>query len=164
MIISEWSADTEGDSFDLDSSDIESDPLDEKGEPLRASFDVPLQMKNRRMVDDAIDEMWGRVFKNRYEFVMSTHFAQFEHELRRAELVEKEAYHVAVDAYFRIYRGRKRGRPRLGSLILSRTAELSKAGKNDTEIAEATGLDPKAISKDLVRKRVKKALSEERKQ
>ena len=110
-IITEWSTEADADPMYIDPEDTHSNPRDEEGNPIKASFDVLIHLKNRHMVDDAIAEMWIRLL-NQHERNVSTDAAKFLRQIERTELVEKQAYHDAVDTYFKIYRGRKRGRPR----------------------------------------------------
>jgi hypothetical protein len=59
--------------------------------------------------------------------------------------VWREAYHYAVDAYFRIYLGytpRKRGRPPLPLPMLRELYELSVKTKKVREVMIARGIDP----------------------
>ena len=151
-IITEWSAEPEP-AIDIDSIDAEADLIDKEGNPITTSFKVPIRPRNRIMVDDAIAELWLRLVNRK-----GVDFGEVE----TYERVEREAYHLAVDAYFRIYRGsRKRGRPPLPQSLLRQMLELKKAGMSPEQIASATSLDPqKKGTKDRVRKRIE--IAEER--
>jgi hypothetical protein len=117
---------------------------------------VVMRMKNRMMVDKAVREMWLKLIC-RTDDVFG--------DVKNLDRVEKGAYHLAVNAYFRIYRGRKRGRPQTDPFVLRQMVDMKSAGNTIPEIALAFGLDPaQTKSRDLVRKRIKKASSEQRKQ
>lgn len=157
-VITEWT-NTDADSIDIGAIDIEADPLygqsiyvepdatDEKGNLIKANFDVPIRMKNRPMVEAAVAEMWFRLL-NRKDVEFG--------EVDTYERVERQAYHLAVDAYFTIYLdSRKRGRPRLDRSLLRRMLEMKTAGKSYRQIAHSFGFDSqKDSNKELVRKRI----------
>lgn len=116
------------------------------------------RIKDRVMVDHAIDQMWA-VFLSRKDNV----FAGIED----TDLVELAAYHHAVDTYFRLYRGvevvagRKPGRPQVPLERLWKILRLKEEKKTIGQMCEALGEDPNS-RRDYDRVRKQLEIAEER--
>ncbi len=130
------------------SSRIEEDPeiiLDEH---------TRYRMKDRVMVEDAIQEMWVRLLNredNPFEGVDST------------LSVARKAYHHAVDTYFDVYHcappSNRVGRPLTELEELARILKLRASGKKITEICAELSIEATPQNYDLIRKRLKVAKS-----
>lgn len=111
------------------SNDIDADP------DVVIDKDTRYRMKDRRMVDRAIGQMWAQLLSRR-DNVFG--------DVKGLDRVEREAYHHAVNCYFRIYRGHKPGRPQSEDEAgLRKLLAMSKAGKSLGQIMIAFGLNPR---------------------
>ena len=102
------------------------------------------RMKDRVMVDWAVSKMFA--------VVLSKH-ADLLREVNDLVPVWRESYHHAVNAYFRLYFGRGRGRPPLSQQELERLLTEEKAGTGRAAMAQARNFDART-GPDRIRKRL----------
>ncbi len=99
------------------------------------------RMKDRVMVDSAVGQMWA--------VILSKHFDLLR-DVKDHVPVWREAYHHAVNAYFRLYFGRKRGQPALEEEACRELLDMRGRGLSYAQIGLKLNLD-----REVIRKRVK---------
>jgi len=97
--------------------------------------------KDRIMIDSAIGQMWAAIISRPDDLLA---------DVKDLVPVWREAYHYAVNAYFRIYFDRKPGRPVLEEQVCRELLDMRERKMSYGKIALVLKLD-----KEVVRKRVK---------
>jgi len=102
------------------------------------------RMKDRVMVDSAVGDMFAKILTEHFDLL---------HEVKDLMPVWRESYHHAVNAYFRLYFDRGRGRPPLSKQELERLLTEEKAGTDRATMAQTRNLDVRT-GRDTIRKRL----------